>query len=55
MKKYIFLFFLTACAIPQKKDNKDFQVLNFDKDFTFNEYRSYLEEYNLQSDYPNLD
>ena len=25
MKKYFFLFFLTACAIPQKKDNKDFK------------------------------
>jgi|TARA_B100000470_G_C19607194_1_gene309314 hypothetical protein len=51
MKKIIFVIFLTACSSENLNNN----VLNFDKDLTFDEFKILLEEYNKINGYPEID
>ena len=51
MKKIIFVIFLTACSSENLNNN----VLNFDKDITFDEFKILLEEYNKINGYPEID
>tara|TARA_B100001093_G_scaffold444312_1_gene447271 strand:- start:1557 stop:1727 length:171 start_codon:yes stop_codon:yes gene_type:complete len=55
MKKIIILIFITACAsqkeIPQDKKN----FLPFQKNLTFNEFKTYLKKYVEISPYPDID
>jgi len=51
MKKIIFLIFLTACTSKNVNNN----ILDFNKDLTFDEFKILLEEYNKKKGYPDID
>ena len=51
MKKIIFLIFLTACTSKNVNNN----ILDFNMDLTFDEFKILLEEYNKKKGYPDLD
>tara|TARA_B110000014_G_C19879561_1_gene455270 strand:+ start:435 stop:620 length:186 start_codon:yes stop_codon:yes gene_type:complete len=60
MKKLLFLFiFLTSCSFKNTanywKDNtKKNEVLDFNKEYNFEEYGTALEKYNDRTEYPNI-
>ena len=51
MKKIIFLIFLTACTSKNASKN----ILDFNMDFTFDEFKILLEEYDKNKGYPTID
>ncbi len=51
MKKIIFLIFLTACTTKNVNNN----ILDFNMDLTFDEFKVLLEEYNKKKEYPDID
>jgi len=51
MKKIIFLIFLTACTSKNVNNN----ILDFNMDMTFDEFKVLLEEYNKKKGYPDID
>ena len=51
MKKVIFLIFLTACSSKNINNN----VLNFNNDLTYDEFKVLLEEYSKNKGYPDID
>ena len=50
MKKIIFLIFLTACTSKNVNNN----ILDFNMDLTFDEFKVLLEEYNKKRGYPDI-
>ena len=55
MKKLILFFFLTSCASINLNNNLDNEILDFNKNLTFNEFKNLLEKYNKISTYPDID
>ena len=55
MKKIIFVFFLTSCSSANINDNFNKNDLNFNNDYTYNEFKVLLEEYNMINGFPDLD
>ena len=51
MKKIIFLIFLTACSSKNINNN----ILDFNMDITYDEFKVLLEEYNKKKGYPDID
>ena len=51
MKKIIFLIFLTACSSKNINNN----ILDFNMDLTYDEFKVLLEEYNKKKEYPDID
>ena len=51
MKKIIFLIFLTTCTSKNVNNN----ILDFNMDLTFDEFKILLEEYNKKKGYPDID
>ena len=51
MKKIIFLIFLTACTSKNVNNN----ILDFNMDLTFDEFKILLEEYSKKKGYPDID
>ena len=51
MKKIIFLLFLASCT----KENLNTAHIDFDKEFSFNEFKIFLENYNNANGYPDID
>ena len=51
MKKIIFLIFLTACTSKNVNNN----ILDFNMDLTFDEFKVLLEKYNKKKGYPDID
>ena len=51
MKKIIFLIFLTACTSKNVNNN----ILDFNMDLTFDEFKILLENYNKNKGYPSID
>ena len=58
MKKIILLIFLTSCSFNNKSNywsnNLKKELLDFDKDYSFIEFKSILEKYNARKDYPEI-
>ena len=59
MKKILVLFlFLTSCSFQNTgnywDNNLNNEILDFDKTYTFKEYKTILEKYNDRSEYPNI-
>ena len=52
MKKIVFMIFLTACASKNLNNNN---VLDFNMDLTFDEFKILLEEYDKNKGYPTID
>tara|TARA_B100001741_G_scaffold305687_1_gene298206 strand:+ start:76 stop:249 length:174 start_codon:yes stop_codon:yes gene_type:complete len=56
MKKILIIFFLlSACSTNQKTNKTSLENLNFSDNLTINEFKIRLEEYALNSPYPNID
>ena len=55
MKKLILFFFLTSCSSTNLNNSLDNEILDFNKNLTFNEFKNLLEEYNKISAYPDID
>ena len=51
MKKIIFLIFLTACTSKNVNNN----VLDFNMDLTYDEFKVLLNEYSKKKGYPDID
>ena len=51
MKKIIFLIFLAACTSKNVNNN----IVDFNMDLTYDEFKVLLEEYNKKKGYPNID
>ena len=51
MKKVALLFLLTACTTNHLEN----EVLNFDGDLSFQEFKKLLIKYNNNSKYPDID
>ena len=59
MKKMIlFLILLNSCSINNTakywNSNLKKEVLNFDNEYTYKEYKIILKKYNDRTDYPNI-
>ena len=59
MKKILFLFiFLNSCSFQNTakywNDNIKNEVLDFNKEYNFEEYGTALEKYNDRAEYPNI-
>jgi len=50
MKKLFFLFLLTACS----SNNTSNEVLNFNRELNFEEFRVLLDKYNIITNYPSI-
>ena len=52
----LLLFLLTSCSFQNTvnywNDNKNKEILDFNKKYTFNEYGEILEKYNARKGYP---
>ena len=55
MKKLILFFFLTSCSSTNLNNSFDNEILGFNKNLTFNEFKNLLEEYNKINGYPEID
>ena len=55
MWKLFFLLFLISCATPNSSNNVNNEVLNFDKNLTFEEFNILLPVYAKTSPYPNIE
>ena len=51
MKKIIFLIFLTACSSKNINNN----ILDFNMDLTYDEFKVLLEKYNKKKGYTDID
>ena len=51
MKKIVLFFLLTACTT----NNLENEVLNFDRDLSFQEFKKLLIKYNKNNKYPDID
>ena len=58
MKKIILLILLTSCSFNNTSNyfnsNVKKELLDFDKDYSFIEFKSILEKYNDRKDYPEI-
>ena len=58
MKKIILLILLTSCSFNNTSNylnsNAKKELLDFDKDYSFIEFKSILEKYNARKDYPEI-
>ena len=55
MKKLFFLFLLTACSSNIMSNDLNNEVLDFDRELTFEEFRVLVDKYNNISKYPDID
>ena len=55
MKKLFFLFLLTACSSNNMSSDLNNQVLDFNKEHSFEEFRVLVDKYSNISKYPDID
>ena len=55
MKKFILLLFIVACSPMNKNTSSNNEIIDFNKDLTFDEFKYMLEKYNNISNYPDID
>ncbi len=54
MKKLFFLFLLTACSSNNMSNDLNNEVLDFDRELTFEEFKVLIDKYNSISIYPDI-
>ena len=55
MKKLLILFlFLFSCGSLNSNNNKKNEILNFNQDLSFNEFKELLDKYSKITGYPNI-
>ena len=55
MKKLFLLFLLTACSSNNMSKDLNNEILDFDREFSFEEFKVLLDKYNNISKYPDID
>jgi len=55
MKKVLILFFLASCVSHNPDSNLSKKKLNFNDNFSFEDFNTLLIEYAMTSPYPNID
>ena len=55
MKKLFFLFLLSACSSNNMSNDLNNEVLDFDRELTFEEFKVLADKYNNISKYPDID
>ena len=55
MKNLFLLLFIAACSSKTAVNVKNYQSINFDKNFSFNEFNMLLDKYNETADFPEID
>ena len=56
MKKLIFIIILiTSCVRQDFKESNISENIDFNKNYSFIEFKKLLEIYNVQKEYPNID
>jgi len=55
VKKIFILLFLLSCSPANLKNDLNNDVLNFNKDLSFNEFKNLLDKYNKISNFPVID
>ncbi|MDC0615968.1 hypothetical protein OAO77_01180 [Candidatus Pelagibacter sp.] len=55
MKKLFLFLFLISCAAPNSNYNVNNEILDFNKDLTFDEFNQLLIKYAETTPYPNID
>ena len=55
MKKLFFLFLLTACSSNNMSNDLNNEVLDFDRELSFEEFRILVDKYNNISKYSDID
>jgi hypothetical protein len=55
MKKLYLFLFLLSCAAPNSNYNVNNEILDFNKDLTFDEFNELLIKYAETASYPNID
>jgi len=55
MKKLFLFLFLISCSSPNLNFDVKNEILDFNKDLTFNEFNKFLIKYAETSPYPNID
>ena len=54
MKKLFFLFFLAACSANNTSNDLNNEILDFDKELSFEEFKVLVDKYNNISKYPDI-
>ena len=54
MKKLFFLFLLVACSSNNTSSDLNNEVLNFNRELSFEEFKVMLDKYNNISKYPDI-
>ena len=54
MKKILLLLLLVSCSSQNLVDSSDNEVLNFNKELTFEEFKRLLVKYNEVNKYPDI-
>ena len=55
MKKLFFLFLLTSCSSNNISNNLNNEVLDFNRELSFEEFEVLVDKYNNISKYPDID
>ena len=55
MKKLFFLLFLTACSSNNTSIDLKNEIIDFDRDLNFEEFKVLVDKYNNISKYPDID
>tara|TARA_B110001450_G_scaffold187235_1_gene175307 strand:- start:273 stop:443 length:171 start_codon:yes stop_codon:yes gene_type:complete len=55
MKKFLLFLFLISCTTHNSNYNVNKEVLDFDKDLTFEQFNILLIKYAKRTPYPNID
>jgi len=55
MKYLIILFFLVSCSTTNEKFKKNNEILNFDKELSFDEFNKLANKYSDRKTFPNID
>ena len=54
MKKLILLFLLTACSSSNMSKDLNNEILDFDRELSFEEFKVLVDKYNSISKYPDI-
>ena len=54
MKKILLFLFLLSCSSMNLEDNSDNEILDFNKELTFDEFKRLLVKYNKVNKYPDI-
>ena len=54
MKKFFFLFIFTDCSLSNTSNDLNNEILDFDRELSFEEFKVLVDKYNSISKYPDI-